>query len=143
MLYFDTSYLVRLYLEDHGADLVRSLAAASDIASSFHGGIESIAAFHRSYREKRLTHAGYVTLLDQFKDDDKGGAFTWLPLGNDLMLKTEKIYRKAPPGLFLRAADAIHLICARENGFTEIYSHDTRMLAAAPLFGLKAKNIIK
>jgi predicted nucleic acid-binding protein len=143
VLYFDTSYLVRLYLDDHGADLVRSLAATGNIACSLHGGVESIAAFHRAYREKRLSHTGFLTLLDQFHDDDRAGAFTWLPLGRELVPKLERVYRKASPALFLRAADALHLICARENGFTEIYSHDIRMLDAAPLFGLKAKNIIK
>lgn len=143
MLYFDTSYLVRLYLEDHGAEQVRSLAASDAIACSFHGEIESMAAFHRAYREKRLTHAGYLTLLDQFKDDDKAEAFSWLPLDRKLVPRLEKVYRKASSDFFLRTADALHLVCARENGFTEIYSHDTRMLSAAPMFGLKAKNIIR
>ena len=143
MFYFDTSYLVRLYLEDEGADKVRSLAVTAPIACSLHGGIESVAAFHRVYREKRLTHAGYVALLDQFRDDEAEGAFTWLPLGEELVTKMEKIYRRASPELFLRAADALHLICARENGFKEIYSHDKRMLEAASFFGLKGKNVIK
>jgi predicted nucleic acid-binding protein len=143
VVYFDTSYLVRLYLDDHGAEAVRMLAVHNHIACSFHGAIESVAAFHRSYRDKRLTHAGYAAVLDQFHADDETEAFTWLPIGKDLAPKLEKIYRKVPPTLFLRAADALHLICARENGFTEIYSHDLRLLEAATLFGLKARNIIK
>jgi predicted nucleic acid-binding protein len=143
VLYFDTSYLVRLYLEDEGFDLIRSLAETTAIACSFHGEIETIAAFHRAYREKRLNHAKYSYLLDQFQDDNKDGAFNWLPVGREVIPKLEKVYRNASSTFFLRAADALHLICARENGFTEIYSHDARMLAAASAFGLKAKNIIK
>ncbi len=143
MLYFDTSYLVRLYLSDQGAEEVRSLAATSDLASSFHGGIESIAAFHRAYREKRINYNTYQAILDQFDDDVKGGAYTWLTVGPELIPKLEKTYRSASANLFLRAADALHLACARENGFTEVYTHDRRMLEAAPLFGLKPKNIIK
>ena len=143
MLYFDTSYLVRLYLDDEGAELVRELAATNSLACSFHGAIEAVAAFHRSFREKRLTHPAYITLLDQFRDEDEAGAFTWLPATREMASKLEKVYRKAPATLFLRAADALHLICARENGFKEIYSHDQRMLEAAPVFGLKARNVIR
>jgi len=119
------------------------LAATADIACSFHGAVESIAAFHRATREKRLTHSEYLAVLDQFQDDDQAGAFTWLPAGKELVPKLEKIYRKAPSNLFLRSADALHLMCACENGFTEIYSHDVRMLEAAPVFGLKGRNLVK
>ncbi len=143
MLYFDTSYLVRLYIEEHGADLVKKLAATSPIACSFHGAIECVAAFHRVYREKRLTRAEYIGVLDQFQDDDGAKAFSWLPFEKGQVPKLEKFYRKAPSTTFIRAADAIHLACARENGFKEIYSHDRRLLAAAPHFGLKARNVIK
>jgi predicted nucleic acid-binding protein len=142
VVYFDTSYLVRLYLQDQGAEAVRTLAAKSDIACCLHGRIECIAAFHRACRERGLAHSDYLTLLDQFDDDDNAGGFSWLPFELALTARAEKVYRAASSRLFLRAADALHLACAIENGFREIYSHDRRMLSAAPYFGLKGKNII-
>lgn len=73
MVYFDTSYLVRLYIEDVGFDIVRSLAEPAPIASSFHGEIGTIAALHRVYRDNRISRGDYLKILDQFHDDSKAG----------------------------------------------------------------------
>jgi predicted nucleic acid-binding protein len=52
------------------------------------------------------------------------------------------VFRKAAPKIHLRAAGALHLASAAESGFQEIHSNDRTLLAAAPLFGLTAINVI-
>jgi predicted nucleic acid-binding protein len=54
----------------------------------------------------------------------------------------EQIFLSDPGTCFLRAADALHLACAAEHGFTEVYSNDRHLLAAAPLFGLRGIDVI-
>jgi predicted nucleic acid-binding protein len=142
-LYFDASYLVRLYLDDAGAERVRKLARGSEIVCSLHGRTETIAAFHRAYREGRFSRKAFLILLDQFRwDEEDKGAFGWIWPDNEASVRAEKAYREASSQIFLRAADAMHLACAAENGLHEIYSNDRHLLAAASLFGLAPKNVI-
>jgi len=69
VIYFDTSYLVRLYVEDPGWDAVRALAATDDVASAVHGRTETVAAFHRILRERHVDVLRFGELLNQFLDD--------------------------------------------------------------------------
>jgi PIN domain len=133
---------VRLYLDDIGFEVVEKLAAGGRIASCLHGRAECAAALHSAFREGRLDRKEYGEMFDSFQRDEEGGAYQWFPLTQEIVLRVEGVYRKAPPKTFLRAADAIHLASAAENGFKEIYSNDRHLLAAAPLFGLKGRNVI-
>lgn len=142
MLYFDSCYLARLYVEDDGFELVRTLAASAHVACSVHGEAETLAAIHRKLREHGLTPPHYRQILEQFQADCRESAFRWLPLAPAVLARLQKIYAVLPATVPLRAADALHLACAAEHGFREIYSNDQRLLAAAPHFGLKGVNTI-
>ncbi len=52
------------------------------------------------------------------------------------------VYARLPATIFLRAADALHLSTASENGFREIHSNDAKLLSAAPHFGLRGVNVL-
>jgi hypothetical protein len=56
MIYFDTAYLAKCYLNEHGSTEVRDLAAqAGRIACSEFGKIELAASFHRNLRQGTIT----------------------------------------------------------------------------------------
>jgi len=142
VIYFDTSYLVRLYYADPGADAVRALAATDNIACAAHGQVEMIAAFHRKLREGTIKPAAYAALLGQFRAHDEAGAFQWLAQDREIFARIARVYAKLPATVYLRAADAIHLATAAEAGFKVVYSNDMHLLVAAKQFDIGGKNVI-
>src|SRR5262249_41605685 len=137
-----TSYLVRLYYADPGADAVRALAATDHVACAAHGQAEMMAAFHRKLREGAIRAPAYAALLGQLRAHIGLGAFQWLARNEEIMARIRNAYQKLPAAVFLRGADAIHLATAAEAGFRIIYSNDGHLLAAARHFGIEGRNVI-
>jgi predicted nucleic acid-binding protein len=142
VIYFDTSYLVRLYYQEPGADAVRALAATDHLACAAHGQAEMIAAFHRKLREGAIRPLAYAALIGQVQAHIEQGAFHWVAQDEDILSLIRKVYEKLPPKVFLRAADALHLASAAKAGLRFVYSNDAHLLAGAEFFGLEGKNVI-
>jgi predicted nucleic acid-binding protein len=102
--------------------------------------METVAAFHRKYREGLMTHASLLDAHEQFSREIKRGRVAWLPLSPAIIDRVHQIFLDLPANIFLRTGDAIHPATASEAGFKEIYSNDRHLLAAATLFKLKGIN---
>ena len=142
MLYFDTSYLVRLYTSDPGWEKVRALAGTDRLACSLHGRAETVAAFHRKLREGAIQGRELRTLLAEFDRDSEAGAFRWLPVSLAVVQRVSSTYARLPATVAVREADAIHLACAAEAGCGRVFSNDVRLLLAAPHFGVIGENVL-
>ena len=102
MIYFDTSYLVRLYYLDPGADQVRALATSDHVACAAHGQAEMMAAFHRKLREGVIRPAAYAALVGQVEAHIEAGAFQWLPQDGEVLSRVRHAYQRLSASVFLR-----------------------------------------
>ena len=143
MLYFDTTYLYRVYSTEPGHDRVKELLSRTEhLATAWHGRAEFASILLRRRREEADTAEHLESLDAQFQNDCQSGLIRLVPLTEAVLLRLESTLRAAPAATMIRAADALHLACAAEHGFEEVYSNDRHFLNAAGLFGLKGLNVI-
>ncbi|HWB06564.1 MAG TPA: type II toxin-antitoxin system VapC family toxin [Verrucomicrobiales bacterium] len=138
MIYFDACYIAKFYLaEPDSANVIAFTAGNSRVSCLLTGKAEVIAVFHRKFRECIVDVSGFHLLCDQFEADCASGLWQWHPVGDTLLRLAAQRFRALPSTTFLRAADALHLTCAAEEGFVAIHTSDRHMIAAAPAFGLR------
>jgi len=141
--YYDANYLFKLQCVENGTLEVRSHAATVHVlVCAMHGRAEFASAAFRKVREGTASALQYLALLSQVREETTAGHIQWLPLTDGILERVETVFATAPVAAYLRAADAIHLATAAENGYSEIFSNDKHLLAAAPLFGLRGVNVI-
>jgi predicted nucleic acid-binding protein len=141
---YDTNYLIKLQCGEAGSKEVKAHAATLDvICCALYGRAEFASACHRKVREGQATLPQLQAMLAQLHADHAAGALQWLPVTDAVLVRVENAFAAAPAGVYLRAGDALHLATAAEHGFTEIYSNDKHLLAAASQFGLTGLNVIR
>jgi predicted nucleic acid-binding protein len=116
------------------------LQSESGLCSSVWCLAEMASIFQRHIRERTLTVRQAQVLWRLFDEDLSNHVWNLLPVSDSLLRRVAVAIRTLPRAAFLRAGDAVHLISAREHGFSEIWTNDRRMLEAAPYFGLQGKS---
>lgn len=141
-LYLDSAYIAKCYVEEPDSAEVKRLARQQGALYSSAWCLAEVACvLHRHVREGFLTKKEASRLASHFRADVDNEVWTLLPVSQNLLHRVEIVMREMPPDVFLRAGDAVHLVSAREAGFTEIWSNDRRLLAAARHFGLKGRSV--
>jgi predicted nucleic acid-binding protein len=145
--YVDTSGLVKRYVPEAGSAWVTRLCQQEPIATSLIAVPEMASALARRAREGALTVQQRDTLFQAFVRDAR--AFTLVDPNRTVAQRAVRLLLQAPPGVRLRALDAIHLACAqsafaraRRRGVAtgDFVSSDVALLTAAQWAGLSIQN---
>lgn len=143
MSYFDSAYIAKFYLNEPDSPAVRRLAESlGQVHCAVIGSLEAAAVFHRKLREGAFDDRAFREIMAQFTDDCGQGLWTWLPVTGALVGRATAAFGRLPRSLFLRAADALHRLCAQEHGFRGIHTNDRHMLLGARHFRLKPVTVV-
>ncbi len=107
IIYFDTSSLVKLYIDEDSSEVVSGLLESCDIAAtSIIAYAETRAAFARRCRDKVLSPVEYRNIVTDFNSD--WSDFVIINTSNDLILQAGEMAERYA----LRGFDSIHLSSA-------------------------------
>ncbi len=141
-MYIDTSYIAKFYLNEPESTRVRKLVRRADVIhSSLWALAEFHAVIHRRLGEGSLSPTDARELASRFSEHVKEGLWNLVPVNEALLRRTGALLVSAPHDLFLRTADAVHLVTAREIGEFDVWTNDRHMLAAASHFGLVGRSV--
>ena len=141
-MYFDTAYIAKFYFNEPDSPRVRQLVQTADtILSSMWGLAEFHGVIHRRLREGSLSPNDAQELSSRFYEHLQDGLWRLIPVHESLLRRTSALIVSAPPDLFIRTGDAVHLTTAREAGEREVWTNDRHMLASAAYFGMAGRSV--
>jgi len=103
--------------------------------AEYHGAI------HRRLREGSISPSDAHELSSRFYRHAQEGLWKLIPVHEALLRRTGALIVSAPPYLFLRTADAVHLVTAQEDGECDVWTNDRHKLASASYFGLMGRSV--
>ena len=141
-MYLDTSYIAKFYFNEPESPRVRELVRkANTIYSSLWALAEFHAVIHRRLREGASSPSDARELALRFSKHVEDGLWNLVPVNEALLRRTSALMVSAPVNLFIRAADAVHLVTAHEIGERDVWTNDRHMLAASTYFGLAGRSV--
>lgn len=142
MIYLASSYIVKCYLREVGTPEVMALVqGGAGCSSAIYARAEVWSGIHRRICDKSISFSDAQDVWRQFERDELSGVWYWLSLTQNVVKRTCEVFERLTPDVSLRASDALHLSCAAENRFSEVYSSDRLLLGAAAHFGLNGINV--
>ncbi|MGA2597245.1 MAG: type II toxin-antitoxin system VapC family toxin [Bryobacteraceae bacterium] len=141
-MYLDSSYIAKFYFSEPESPRVRELVRRADtIYSSVWALAEYHGVIHRRLREGSISPSDAHELSSRFYRHVQEGLWKLIPVHEALLRRTSALIISAPPDLFLRTADAVHLVTAQETGECDVWTNDRHMLASASYFGLVGRSV--
>ena len=142
MIYFDTAYLAKCYLSEHGSAEVRELASREGrVACSAYGRIQLAASFHRNLRQGTITAKEFRLIWKQYDLDEEKHIWTWLPVSRELLEGVMEHFGNWPlqysfaPGMLFTYPPHWSMDLRK-------FTSDAHLLAAAKAFKIKGVNVI-
>ena len=96
---------------------------------------------HRKIRESNINQDEASAIGRQFREDVEDGVWSLLPVTERLLGNVSSFIASLNASIFLRAGDAVHLVTAQREGFTEIWTNDRHLGLAAQHAGLAAREV--
>lgn len=123
MTYFDTSALVKRFVQEKGSPVVQSLFKSSaGVATAKIAYAEIFAGLARKLRERGVSKAQYSTACRQFESEWQ--AYVRVELQDDILVLARDLIRRHP----LKGFDAVHLASALR--LKAVLAEETRFVAA-------------
>jgi uncharacterized protein len=141
-VYLDSAYIAKCYVDEVDSIAVRLLVdKAAALTSSYACVAEVSCVFHRHAREGKLRLWEAREMTQAFLRHVDSGIWTLIPATDRLLRNVATLVGQLPQDVFIRAADALHLTTAQNEGETEVWTNDRHLLAAAPYFGLAGRSV--
>lgn len=141
MLFWDTSAVLKLYVDESDATEVRTLARGPEAlvisAFSIH---ELHCAFYRKEFLKAVKPGMAEVLYEAFHGEIKSGYFRLIeynPSVGQRAMEVVRVCYGANRPVLIRSLDVLQLASALAAGATDVVSTDARMRSATALLGMK------
>lgn len=139
MSYWDTSALVKLYVQEADSARYEELALAATVVTGAIAMYEALTVFRRREAEGAIPAEASVELLERLAGDVASGGIRVVWEADEVRREfgevLEKCFSQSPP-VFIRTNDALHIASAKASGEVEFVTADVRQQTAAVLVGL-------